>query len=345
MKRQTLLPLSVCLALLTACTAGPKIPTEADMAAYLMVYHKDETHGLYMAVSPDGYRFTDVNGGNPVMAGDTIAGQRGIRDPHIMRGPDGAFYLAMTDLHIYARRDGYRDTQWERPQEEFGWGNNRALVLMKSTDLIRWSRANIRIDELSPELAGIGSAWAPETIYDEQTGKLMLYFSMRFGADTTNLHYVYVNDDFNRIETLPERFYWAERPSAIDGDITKFGDRYYMFYASGGIRRGVSDRINGGYDVTGEVYDSEEVSVEAPNVWKRIGEDRWVLMYDIFGLRPNNFGFRETSDFENFTDLGRFNEGVMRATNFEKPKHGAVTHLTRAEAENLCRHWGLEMTF
>ena len=34
------------------------IPQEKDMGAYLMVFHKDETHSLYMAVSDDGYTFT-----------------------------------------------------------------------------------------------------------------------------------------------------------------------------------------------------------------------------------------------------------------------------------------------
>ena len=66
-----------------------------------------------------------MNEGKPVIAGDTIAEQKGIRDPHIFRGPDGAFYLSMTDLHIYAQRDGYRDTEWERDGKEYGWGNNR----------------------------------------------------------------------------------------------------------------------------------------------------------------------------------------------------------------------------
>ena len=61
------------------------IPQEKDMGAYLMVFHRDETHGLYMAVSRDGYTFTAVNNGEPVLAGDTIAYQRGIRDPHIFR--------------------------------------------------------------------------------------------------------------------------------------------------------------------------------------------------------------------------------------------------------------------
>lgn len=96
------------------------VPQEKDMSAYLMVFHKDETHGLYMAVSRDGYTFTALNEGEPVIAGDTIAYQRGIRDPHIYRGPDGAFYLAMTDLHVFGKRDGYRKTEWERDRNMYG---------------------------------------------------------------------------------------------------------------------------------------------------------------------------------------------------------------------------------
>ena len=105
------------------------VPQEKDLSAYLMVFHKDETHGLYMALSRDGYTFTALNDGEPVLAGDTIAYQRGIRDPYIYRGPDGAFYLAMTDLHVFARRDGYRETEWERDRNMYGWGNNKGLVL------------------------------------------------------------------------------------------------------------------------------------------------------------------------------------------------------------------------
>ena len=144
------------------------VPQEKDMSAYLMVFHKDETHGLYMAVSRDGYTFTAMNDGEPVIAGDTIAYQRGIRDPHIYRGPDGAFYLAMTDLHVFAKRDGYRGTEWERDRNMYGWGNNYGLVLMKSWDLVNWKRANIRFDKLTAGLSEIGCAWAPEVTYDEK---------------------------------------------------------------------------------------------------------------------------------------------------------------------------------
>ena len=322
------------------------VPQEKDMRAYLMVFHKDETHGLYMALSADGYSFTALNGGNPVMRGDTIAVQKGIRDPHIFRGPDGGFYLAMTDLHVFAKRDGLRDTEWERDGKQYGWGNNRGLVLMKSWDLINWKRTNLRIDTLSAGLNEIGCAWAPEVIYDEVKKKLMIYFTMRYKNEPNRLYYAYVNDAFDKLETFPEPLFEYPNPkvSAIDADITKAGDKYRLFYVAhdgqAGIRQAVSDKINTDYRFDGRWYDPEKVSCEAPHVWKRIGENKWVLMYDVYGKEPHNFGFSETSDFVNFTDLGHFNEGVMKTTNFTSPKHGAIIHLTKEEATTLAAHWG-----
>ena len=320
------------------------VPTEKDMSAYLMVFHRDETHGLYMALSHDGYTFTALNDGSPVVAGDTIARQKGIRDPHIYRGADGAFYLAMTDLHVFAKRDGLRETEWERDGKIYGWGNNKGLVLMKSWDLINWKRTNIDFDKLSAMYSEIGCAWAPEIIYDEERGKLMIYYTMRFRNEPNKLYYVYVNEDFDRLESVPQLLfeYPDKNISAIDADITRIGDKYHMFYVShdggAGIKQAISDKINRDYQFDARWYDPEPKSCEAPNVWKRIGEDKWVLMYDIYGIKPHNFGFSETADFVNFENLGRFNEGVMKATNFS-PKHGAVIHLTREEAEKLAEYW------
>lgn len=321
------------------------IPKEKDMKAYLMVFHKDATHGLYMAISRDGYTFTALNNGNPVISGDTIALQKGIRDPHIFRGPDGAFYLSMTDLNIYAKKAGYRTTDWERDGKAFGWGNNRALVLMKSFDLIHWSRANIRFDELDPSLADIGCVWAPETAYDDKTGQLMLYYTIRHGNGLDMLCYSYVNNDYNKIETLPKVLFTYPKSSisAIDGDITNIYGKYHLFYCShdgtAGIKQAVSDSINTGYKYDDSYYDMEKGGCEAPNVWKRIGENKWILMYDIYSIKPNNFGFLETSDFVHFKNLGRFDEGIMKRTNFTEQKHGAVVWITSKEAKRLEKYW------
>ena len=83
----------------------------SDCSYYLMVYHKDADHSLHMALSHDGYSWTSLNNDKAVVSGDTIAQQHGIRDPHIYRGPDGTYYIAATDLHIFGKRAGYRETE------------------------------------------------------------------------------------------------------------------------------------------------------------------------------------------------------------------------------------------
>ena len=105
----------------------------------------------------------------------------------------------------------------------------------------------------------------------------------------------------------------------------------------------VSEKINEGYKVEGVRIDPETISTEAPNVFKRIGTDTYVLMYDVYGARPSNMGFSETIDFANYTNIGHFNEGVMKTTNFKSPKHGAVTYLTKDELEAVIKHWKVNM--
>jgi sucrose-6-phosphate hydrolase SacC (GH32 family) len=317
------------------------VVAEKDLTAYLLVYFKDSTHSLYFAVSDDGYTFTDVNDGQPIIAGDTIAEQRGVRDPYIMRGNDGWFYMAMTDLHIYGKQKGYRTTDWERPQALYDWGNNRSFVLMKSRDLIHWSHTVCNLDKAFPKL-DVGCAWAPELIFDEKEGKIMIYFTMRKGHGKSNLYYAYMNKDFTALDGEPEILfnYPDITKQILDADITKLPDgRFCMMYVAqenpNGIKMAFSDKINSGYVYQPEQVDFERGSCEAPNVWKRNGENKWVLMYDIFSVNPHNFGFAETTDFKTFTNLGHFDAGAMKRTNFSVQKHGSVISLTKDEAERL----------
>ncbi len=324
-----------------------KLPSEKDMGAYLFTYFNDPTHSLFMAISYDGYTFTAVNGNKPVIAGDSIAEQRGIRDQHIYRAPNGKFYIVMTDLHVFGKQKGLRITQWERPLK-YDWGNNRGLVLMASDDLIHWTHHEARIDKLFPEKFGdIGCAWAPQTIWDPDVNKPMVYFTIRQQPGArTKVYYSYADDAFTTLETEPQLLF--EYPDGniqtLDADICPMPDgRYFMTYVAqespGGIKYMISDRINQFNDYHPEQIDSENRGCEAPNVWKRIGENKWVIMYDIYSVTPHNFGFVETSDFKTFKPLGRFNEGVMKAANFVSPKHGSVIHITKAEAKRLEQYW------
>jgi hypothetical protein len=324
-------------------------PPEKGLTAYLLVYFKDETHDVYFATSPDGYSFTDVNGGQPVLLGRVLAEQKGVRDPHLMRGPDGAFYMAMTDLHIFAKPAGLRETEWERPGEDYGWGNNRNLIFMKSRDLLHWTHRRVPVAQLFPQGGDLGVVWAPETVWDDKAGKPMVYYTTRVKKGPDHLVYAYADADFTTLTTPPEPLftYPVKGKSAIDGDITRIGDRFHMFYvahdAPGYLRHAVSDRINGGYVFNPQKIDPETVGTEAPNLWRRHGSDTWVLMYDVFGAKPrNNMGFSETTDFVNFRNLGRFNEpgSPMKATNFVGAKHGAVIAIAPEEAQRLQTYFG-----
>lgn len=329
----------------SACANCAKTCPLSGDDAYLFVFFSDPTHSIFMATSYDGYTFEAVNGGKPILLGKDLAEQKGVRDPHISRGPDGAFYLCMTDLHIFAQREGLRETEWERDGAKYGWGNNCGLVLMKSYDLVNWTRSNVRIDKAFKKKFGdIGCAWAPETVYDPQKDKMMIYFTMRIGNGPNKLYYAYTDKNFTKLVTEPKLLFEPSDPSitVLDADITQLPDgRFCMMYVAHdngiGIKMAISDRINGGYEYSDRWIDYEATACEAPNVWKR--GDKWVLMYDIYGIDPHNFGFVETEDFETFTSLGRFNEGCMKAVNFNSPKHGSVIRISKEEARRLEEHY------
>lgn len=369
------------LAMMMATSLGlhaqktPKVPTEAEMGAYVMVYHKDADHGLHMAISYDSYIWTSLNNDRPVIAGDTIAMQHGIRDPHIFRGPDGGFYLAMTDLHLFASRERYkgtptyRSTEWERDGSLYGWGNNKGLVMMKSFDLIHWTRTNLDFSALTCPTgvtdthgnpipwSEVGCVWAPETVYDYEAGHLLVHFTTRFKTGMNMIYSVYMSDDFTQMLSEPKLLFEAPLNgngipayNVIDSDIIHVGDTYHLFYVShekgATVKHATSPNILGPYTMDDKYDDGEKQGHEAPNCWKRLpahtnGQDIWVVMFDNYSRHPHNFGFVETNDFQTFRTIGYFDQenSPMKRTNFAEQKHAAVAPLTVKEAKALEKYW------
>lgn len=360
----------IILALLCAATffcplstsAKPKVPSERKMAGYVMVYHKDADHGLHMAYSWDGYTWTALNSDHPVIAGDTIAVQKGIRDPYIFRNPkDGAFLLAMTDLHVFGQRDGVRTTEWERDGKLYDWGNNRGLVLLRSTDLIHWTRTNLDFSALTYPTGevdaegkpvswkDVGCVWAPEMVFDEERQQVMLHFTTRFFRSRNHIRYVYMNDDFTAMVSEPKFLFSAPRDengnlrsNMIDSDITKIGSTYHLFSTENGHPcHSTSTRLTGPYTIDAAFSDSLGAVHEAPTIWKLIGQQKWILMQDCYSMKPHNFYFCETTDFRTFHPLGYFDDGhcPMHRTNFSEQKHGAVVQVTKKELKRLITYW------
>lgn len=346
----------------TILSAADEDEEKPQMDGYVMVYHKDADHGLHIAYSWDGYTWTALNDDKPIMAGDTIAVQKGIRDPYIFRNPkDGAFLAAMTDLHVFGKRDGIRTTEWERDFSKYDWGNNRGLVLLRSTDLIHWQRTNLDFSALTVPTgefdaegqpiswSDVGCVWAPEMIYDEQKGQVLLHFTTRFFRGRNHIRYVYMNDDFTAMTSEPAFLFSAPKDEKgvptkhmIDSDITKIGDTYHLFTTEHGHpRHSTSKNLTGPYTIDYSFDDGVPQVHEAPMLWKLIGQQKWILMQDRYSMEPHNFYFVETTDLKTFTPLGYFDDGVspMRRTNFSEQKHGAVVQVTKLELERLIKYW------
>lgn len=326
-----------------------------QLEGYVMVYHKDADHGLHMAYSWDGYTWTALNNDAPIMAGDTIAEQHGIRDPYIFRSPkDGSFCVAMTDLHVFGQRDGVRATRWERP-DSYGWGNNRGLVLLRSKDLIHWQRSNLDFTQLTstdsiiPDWKEVGCVWAPEMNWDEQRQQIMMHFTTRYKNGRNVIYYAYMNDDFTKLASAPQFLFGKQDAHGnftgptIDSDITKVGDTYHLLMVQFGyVKHATSSNLTGPYVQDNLYNDGEPQRHEAPAAWRLIGKDEYVIMFDNYSREPHNFGFVTTSDFKNFKSLGYFDaeNSPMRRTNFSEQKHGAVVAVTREELERLIAYWG-----
>jgi hypothetical protein len=186
---------------------------------------------IYFATSRDAKKFTDTRpAGSPVLSTqrDAGEGEGGVRDPFLVRSPEGdRFYLIATDLSIYYRG---------------GWGNAHAtedgsteLVIWESTDLVNWSEP--RLADVASEIPNAGMAWAPEAIWDEVTGQYYVYWATRadgntaFG-DSVDI-YMSTTRDFRTFST-PVKWIDRER-SIIDTTVIKVGDWYYRASGDGEI--------------------------------------------------------------------------------------------------------------
>jgi len=144
--------------------------TREDDEAYMFVYFRDnseEGEKIRFAVSEgnDALNWRTLNNANPVL--ESTMGDRGLRDPFVLRSKEGdRFFLIATDLS--AARKGF-------PTDH----GSRYLEIWESTDLVNWGEQ--RHIEVSPPSAGM--TWAPEAHYDPTIDAYVVYWSSRLFLD------------------------------------------------------------------------------------------------------------------------------------------------------------------
>ena len=315
------------LFLLSMMFGAASIGAESSKEHYLFVYFTGNTttqQQICYALSSNGVDFIPLNGGAPVIASDTIAIMKGVRDPHILRGHDGWFYMVATDM------------DWTK-----GKWSNRGIVMMRSRNLLDWEHHTVDFHErfVGEAAAKVNAVWAPQTIWDPSVQKYMIYFSLHsekkgpYPQDA--VYYTYANSDFSDVEDVPRLLFSYPYPT-IDTDIVvDESGMYHLFFNTWGGPDGLLRRQYTFVDlydqskwtlVEGRMQPND-IASEGSCVYPLAGGS-WMLVYDCF-----ESGFCQ---FGRSVDLIHF-ELVKNTstTGTFTPRHGTVIRLTQEEYEVL----------
>lgn len=300
------------------------IAEDEGYAAYLFSYFTGNNisqEAIRFALSNDGLVYKALNNDLPIIASSAISRTGGVRDPHILRGEDGMFYMVVTDM-VSAN----------------GWNSNRGMVLLKSSNLTDWTSATVHIPTAFPaQFGNVDRVWAPQTIYDPQAGKYMIYFSMKRGTgDYDKIYYAYANSSFTALESAPvQMFYHPDNQACIDGDIVEKDGVYHLFFktegSGNGIKKAVSNKLTENWVLLDRYLDQSSNAVEGGCVFRLYNTDNWILMYDVYA--NGYYEFTMSTDLENFT--------VTNGNSFDfSPRHGTVIPITLDEKNALNNKWG-----
>lgn len=301
-------------------------PADKDFAGYLFAYFKGNAvkdEAVCFAISTDGYNYRALNNNEPVIDSKLVSTTGGVRDPHILRGVDGrSFYMVLTDM-----------------TSSKGWDSNRAMVLMKSDDLINWKHAVINIQQRYKGHDDLKRVWAPQTIYDPAVKKYMVYWSMQHGNGPDIIYYAYANSDFTDLESEPAVLFRPKNgKSCIDGDIIHKNGLFYLFYKTegngNGIKLALTDSLTSGKWIEQAGYKQQtKDAVEGSGVFKLNQSDKYILMYDVYG--KGKYQFCESYDLDKFKVIDH--EVKM---DFH-PRHGTIIPVSRKELKDLTNRWGI----
>ena len=313
--------------------AMPNAKTE-DMEGYLFVHFvgtekTSDEEQIYFSVSKDGQTWKTLNNKKPILT--STMGERGVRDPHIVRSPEGdKFFLIATDLSIFNR--AYDKNRWGTCQI----AGSKSIMIWESSDLVHWS--NQRMAQVAPDNAGC--TWAPESVYDEEKGQYMVFWASKVSDDNYSTQRIYrcYTKDFEHF-TAPEVYIDDGNISNIDTTFIRYNDAYYRFTkneSKSSVTMMACTSLDGNftnvdsYTLNGE-KGNEVTGYEGPTVYKLNGENKWCMLLDYYS---KSSGYKPFVT-ENITD-GHF----ISADDFNfdmKYRHGTVIPITGEEYNNLVK--------
>lgn len=236
-----------------------EMPETSDYIFAYFPYTKTKDERIYFGISEDGLNFSALNNGQFVL--ESTLGTHGLRDPFIIRSPEGdRFYLIATDLTVAGLEQGgieYPGQDWNENQKN----GSQKIMVWESTDLVNWG------DQRECKVArdNAGCTWAPEAYWDDETGQYVVFWASKTGDDGYGKQRVYyaTTRDFY---SFSEAQVWMEQSgSVIDTTVIKANGYYYRYTKNedGGTVNGTPSK---------RIFCQRSTSLTAPY-------DKWELVH------------------------------------------------------------------
>ncbi|WP_151475365.1 glycoside hydrolase family 43 protein [Streptomyces albicerus] len=327
--------LAVCLLFTGQALTTPQRAAAAD-PGYLMTHFIGEGstgQQIYFSHSTDGLNWSDLNGGG--MALRSTVGTRGVRDPALVRSPNGdKYWIIATDLCIDCGQT------WSQSIND----GSRNLVVWESTDLVTWSQPWLL--NVAGAIPDGRNAWAPEAIWDPASNAYVLYWATNKPLNGATKHRIYYarTSDFRSI-TTPQVY--IERPGTqeiIDTQIVEMPSgvgnyRYVRASGDGQITLEGSNSILGTWTNLGNLsgIGLTGSQVEGPMWMKFRDRNEWTLYLDQYatsrGYMPVTTTNPSASGTYKLPASGSYNLGGT------KKRHGSILNLTAAEESRVQARW------
>ncbi|MGW1672421.1 glycoside hydrolase family 43 protein [Streptomyces sp. NPDC002324] len=326
---------AACLLFTSQALTAPERAAAAD-PGYLMVHFTGEGSAkqqMYLSHSTDGVHWNDLNGGGMVLR--SPVGTKGVRDPALVRSPDGSkYWIIATDLCIDCGQT------WSQSINN----GSRNLVVWESSDLVTWSQPWLL--NVAGAIPDGRNAWAPEAIWNPETNDYVLYWATNVPLNGATKHRIYYarTTDFRTI-TTPQTY--IERPGTqeiIDTQIIEVPSgvgnyRYVRASGDGQITLEGSNSILGtwtnlgnlsGIGLTGSM-------VEGPMWMKFNGTNKWALYLDQYATGGGYMPVLTTDP----SNPAAYQKQTSSSYNMggTKKRHGWILNMTAAEESRVLARW------
>jgi len=278
---------------------------EVYLFSYFMGNGED---GLHLAYSYDGLKWEALNDNKSFLTPE-VGGDKLMRDPCVISGPDGKFHMVWT----------------------VSWGE-KGIGYASSEDLMNWSEQ--RFIPVMEHEANARNCWAPEVFFDDSTELYYIFWSTTISGrfpetskppkpnSNHRMYYVTTKDFISFSET---KLFYNQGFNVIDGTLLKEKGEYFLILkdeTNNPVEKNI--RVAKGSDLISNFSKpSEPITgdywAEGPTPIK-IG-DYWVVYFDRYrrhqGTTLFTMGAVRSKDLINWEDISdqiTFPEGTRHGT-------------------------------